>query len=371
MLGVRRRAGIRFASEFAAPATRAGARRLRTLRFRQNDARLARVVERDRRRRGRRCGDLDQRHHRAVHPTKLLGRRRVLARGRARSPNARARRRACASGTARRLRRHAREAVGATPRVGCAAGARKAGPRRGRARDDLRGRGRRQWQGADALQGFVWARRRASRCSRPAEQRHDTFAGICDARAAHGPGDLIARWMGDPRPGALSGLSLLVGDLGVRAPAHPRPSSGSEPCPDQPAGAAFCSAYTVIHGQGGGRPDDHRELRRPDRKPLLDPREHRRSRPQHADNDDVMAHELGHRRDFSWADDRVNGHQQVEEVEEAMADMFAYDFDSRPQHRRRLPDELPRRRSSRRGSCRDLARPGRLRRAMERRIPRR
>lgn len=43
--------------------------------------------------------------------------------------------------------------------------------------------------------------------------------------------------------------------------------------------------------------------------------------------DDVLAHELGHLMDFNYADDRITDTRQGDEVQEALADMFAYDYD--------------------------------------------
>jgi hypothetical protein len=43
--------------------------------------------------------------------------------------------------------------------------------------------------------------------------------------------------------------------------------------------------------------------------------------------DDFVAHELGHQMDYFYSDDRVNDTDQAFEVAEALADMFAYDYD--------------------------------------------
>jgi len=42
---------------------------------------------------------------------------------------------------------------------------------------------------------------------------------------------------------------------------------------------------------------------------------------------DIIAHEFGHIRDCVSAGDRSSGNREIDEVEEALADMFAYDYD--------------------------------------------
>jgi thermolysin metallopeptidase-like protein len=42
---------------------------------------------------------------------------------------------------------------------------------------------------------------------------------------------------------------------------------------------------------------------------------------------DILAHEFGHHMDRTYADDRISDTREANEVEEALADMFAYDFE--------------------------------------------
>lgn len=42
---------------------------------------------------------------------------------------------------------------------------------------------------------------------------------------------------------------------------------------------------------------------------------------------DILAHEMGHLMDFNYAGDRASGPLETDEVEEALADMFAYEYD--------------------------------------------
>ena len=46
-----------------------------------------------------------------------------------------------------------------------------------------------------------------------------------------------------------------------------------------------------------------------------------------AGSSDILAHELGHLMDHTYADDRITDTREGDEVEEALADMFAYDWD--------------------------------------------
>ena len=155
------------------------------------------------------------------------------------------------------------------------------------------------------------------------------FISLFDARRTTGLGDLFARWIGDPRPGGRSVPKMFVSDLLTRDGAR-QAFLSSAAVVKSACQRGFCPAYTVIHGKVvkgqtiiTNSSDPIGSHYSPNGSIIT-------LKTGDADNDDVLAHELGHRRDHEWADDRVDGHQQVEEVEEALADMFAYDFDHDP-----------------------------------------
>lgn len=330
-LGVRRRAGIRFASEFAAPATRAGARRLRTLRFRQTMRGLrvlwseidVAVVD----------GAVTSISATTVPftQTTLLGRRRVT--------------RARARVIAKRAQPGAEHALPAQPVAYAGTPAKPWAPRRAWV---VQLEPAKQDRGADSLEsicvvidaeggkvlmryrGFVGQGARVvSGAPRAQSAATSTFADIRDAHGGTGAGELIARWKGDPRPGGATGIEPVAADWASR-PGASQAVFGINPFLSACRRRQFCVGHTIIHGLKVGAQMLIANSVGPIGSHYSTTHGYIVLEPHHADNDDVIAHELGHRRDFSWADDRVNGPQQVDEVEEALADMFAYDFDFDP-----------------------------------------
>ena len=333
-LGVRRRAGIRFASEFAAPAARAGARRLRTLRFRQTMRGLrvlwseidVAVVD----------GAVTSISATTVPftQTKLLGRRRVT--------------RARARAIAKRAQPGAEHALPAQPVAYAGTPAKSWAPRRAWV---VQLQPAKQDRGADAAEticvvvdaasgkvlmrykGFASQNAGRRDAAPPARSASATtpFISLFDARRTTGLGDLFARWIGDPRPGGSFRSEVFVSDLLSRDGAR-QAFLSSAAVVKAACQRGFCPAYTVIHGKVVKGQTIITNSSDPIGSHYSPTGSIITLKTGDADNDDVLAHELGHRRDHEWADDRVDGHQQVEEVEEALADMFAYDFDHDPVH---------------------------------------
>ena len=332
-LGLRSAAGIRFAVEAArAGGPVAGSRSLRTLRFRQQVGGLrvlwseidVAVVDRTVTSISATTVPLTQ--------TRLRGRRRV-SRARARA-------------LAKRALPGSETALQAQPVAYAGTPAKPWAPRRAWV---VQLQPAKQDRGADAAdticvvvdgatgkvlmryKGFASqdaGRRGAVRQARSANAT-TPFIGLFDARRTTGLGDLFARWIGDPRPGGSFRSEVFVSDLLTRDGAR-QAFLSSAAVVKSACLRGFCPAYTVI----GGVVVNGQTIITNSSTPIgshYSPNGNIITlTTAHADNDDVLAHELGHRRDFDWADDRVDGHQQVEEVQEALADMFAYDFDQHP-----------------------------------------
>jgi hypothetical protein len=158
-----------------------------------------------------------------------------------------------------------------------------------------------------------------------------SFAAVFDAGGTSGFGDEIARWNGDPREGGVMSFVPIGGNFDLRAASaraaiFPVAAVLGPTCKRR----QFCAGYSVVHGKPVGGQTFIANSTSPFGSHYSTNGNLITLKPEHADDLDIIAHEFGHRRDRAWADDRVDGHQQVDEVEEALADMFAYDLDFDP-----------------------------------------
>ena len=176
-------------------------------------------------------------------------------------------------------------------------------------------------------EGFVSAEEDRPRIARAAAVA--PFAAIFDARGGTGLGDEIFRWNGKPLPGAYSGLTM-VGDFVKRDGARQTTLGVGAVLLNACQKRQFCVGSSVINGKPVGVQTVIANSSDPIGSHYSTTSNLITLETADADNTDVFAHEVGHRRDFTWARSRVDGHQQVDEVQEALADMFAYDFDHDP-----------------------------------------
>jgi hypothetical protein len=175
-------------------------------------------------------------------------------------------------------------------------------------------------------EGFVSAEEDRPRSARAAAAA--PFAAIFDARGGTGLGDEIFRWNGKPS-GGFSGETL-ASDFVKRDGARQATLGVGAVLIDACKKRQFCVKESVINGKQVGVQTVIANSSDPVGSHFAPASNIITLETADADNPDVFAHEVGHRRDFTWARSRVDGHQQVDEVEEGLADMFAYDHDHDP-----------------------------------------